>query len=100
MGASILVAALSAAFGVVLMSTTEFLGAVLSADPYIGDSQILAAVIAILAALLLGGAVYVAAIVTANTFSTVVAGRTRRIALLPLIGASARSQRAENGRAH
>lgn len=98
MGASILVAALSAAFGVVLLSTTEFLGAVLSADPYIGDSQTLAAVIAILAALLLGVAVYVAAIVTANTFSTVVAGRTRRIALLRLIGASARSQRAEVAR--
>jgi putative ABC transport system permease protein len=48
--------------------------------------------------LLVGVAVYVASIVTANTFSTVVAGRTRRIALLRLIGASARSQRSEIAR--
>ena len=48
--------------------------------------------------LLVGVAVYVASIVTANTFATVVAGRTRRIALLRLIGASARSQRAEIAR--
>jgi acyl-ACP thioesterase len=55
-------------------------------------------VLGILSALLVGVAVYVAAIVTANTFATVVAGRTRRIALLRLIGASARSQRAEIAR--
>ena len=48
--------------------------------------------------LLVGVAVYVASIVTANTFATVVAGRTRRIALLRLIGASARSQRSEIAR--
>jgi len=41
---------------------------------------------------------YVAAIVTANTFSTIIAGRTRQIALMRLIGASARSQRSEVGR--
>jgi putative ABC transport system permease protein len=98
MGASILVAALSSAFGVVLVSATTFLGAMLQADPYVGDSETLAAVVALLAVLLLGVAVYVAAIVTANTFSTVVAGRTRRIALLRLIGASARSQRTEVAR--
>ena len=43
-------------------------------------------------------AVYVSAIVTANTVSTVVAGRTRLIALLRLIGSSARSQRAQIAR--
>ncbi|MGP3535902.1 FtsX-like permease family protein [Microbacterium sp. RD1] len=98
MGASVLVAALSAAFGAVLLSATTFLAAMLRADPYIGDSGTLAAVTAIVAWLLIGVAVYVAAIVTANTFATVVAGRTRRIALLRLIGASARSQRAEVAR--
>lgn len=97
-GASILVAAISTAFGVVLLSATGYLAAVLRADPYLGESDTLALVLGILSALLLGVALYVAAIVTANTFATVVAGRTRRIALLRLIGASARSQRSEIGR--
>jgi putative ABC transport system permease protein len=98
MGASVLVAAISSAFGAVLLTATGFIAAVLRADPYIGDSETLAIVLAILGVLLVGVAVYVASIVTANTFATVVAGRTRRIALLRLIGASARSQRAEVAR--
>jgi putative ABC transport system permease protein len=98
MGASLLVAALSAAFGVVLVETTAFLGAVLQADPYIGDSGTLAVVVGLLSVLLTAVAMYVAAIVTANTFSTIIAGRTRQIALMRLIGATARSQRAEVGR--
>ncbi|WP_243847460.1 ABC transporter permease [Microbacterium ulmi] len=98
MGASVLVAAISSAFGVVLISATGYIAAMLRADPYIGDSETLAFVLSFLTLLLVGVAVYVASIVTANTFSTIVAGRTRRIALLRLIGASARSQRAEVGR--
>lgn len=98
MGASILVAALSSAFGVVLVEATTYIGAMLKADPYIGDSGTLAVVVAILSGLLIGVALYVAAIVTANTFSTIIAGRTRHIALVRLIGASARSQRAEVAR--
>lgn len=93
MGASLLVSALSTAFGVVLISATGFIAAMLRADPYVGDSETLAFVLSILTTLLLGVAVYVGAIVTANTFSTVVAGQTRRIALLRLIGSSARSER-------
>ncbi|GAA3655429.1 ABC transporter permease [Microbacterium marinilacus] len=95
MGASILVAALSSAFGVVLISATGYIGALLKADPYIGDSDMLTLVVGVLSVLLVGVAVYVAGVVTANTFSTIVAGRTRRIALMRLIGASARSQRDE-----
>ncbi|WP_223587017.1 FtsX-like permease family protein [Microbacterium sp. OVT16B] len=98
MGASILVATLSAAFGVLLVETTVFIGAVLQADPFIGDSETLAIVVGILSVLLTGVAMYVAAIVTANTFSTIIAGRTRQIALMRLIGATARSQRGEVGR--
>ena len=98
MGASILVAAISSAFGVLLISATGYIAAMLRADPYIGDSGMLAFVLSFLTVLLVGVAVYVAAIVTANTFSTVIAGRTRRIALLRLIGASARAQRAEVAR--
>ncbi|CAN5546727.1 hypothetical protein BH10ACT5_BH10ACT5_12050 [soil metagenome] len=98
MGASVLVAAISSAFGVVLISATGYIAAMLRADPYIGDSGTLDFVLAVLTVLLVGVAVYVAAIVTANTFSTVIAGRTRRIALLRLIGASARAQRSEVAR--
>ena len=98
MGASVLVAAISSAFGAILLSATGFIAAVLRADPYIGDSGTLAVVLSIMGFLLIGVAVYVAAIVTANTFATVIAGRTRRIALLRLIGATARSQRAEVAR--
>lgn len=98
MGASVLVAALSSAFGVVLVVATSYIGAMLQADPYIGDSGTLAIVVAMLSVLLIGVALYVAAIVTANTFSTIIAGRTRHIALVRLIGGSARSQRAEVAR--
>ncbi|WP_298037444.1 ABC transporter permease [uncultured Microbacterium sp.] len=98
MGASILVAALSASFGVVLLAATDYIGRMLSQNPYIGDSGTLAVVVGILSVLLIGVAMYVAAIVTANTFSTIVAGRTRRIALLRLIGSSARAQRSEVAR--
>jgi len=94
MGASILVSAISTAFGVVLISATGYIGAMLKADPALGDSGTLAFVMSFITFVLVGLAVYVAAIVTANTFATVVAGRTRQIALLRLIGASARSQRA------
>ncbi|AZS35810.1 ABC transporter permease YtrF [Microbacterium lemovicicum] len=98
MGATVLVSALSAGFGVVLLSTTGYLSALLRADPYVGDSEMLAFILGFLTVLLVGVAVYVAAIVTANTFATVVSGRTRRIALMRLIGASARSQRREVAR--
>ena len=95
MGATLLVSAISTAFGVALVSATGYIGAILLSNPYYGDSDTLLAIIGILGVLLLAVAVYVAAIVTANTFSTIVAGRTRRIALMRLVRASARSQRTE-----
>lgn len=98
MGASILVAAISSAFGVLLLVASAFIAAMLRADPSIGDSAVLETVVGIITVILVGVAVYVAVIVTANTFATVVAGRIRHIALMRLIGASARSQRAEIAR--
>ena len=98
MGATVLVAAISTAFGVLLISATGYIGAQLQAIPFYGSSDTLALIIGMLGMLLLAVAIYVAAIVTANTFSTIVAGRTRRIALMRLIGASARGQRAEVAR--
>lgn len=98
MGATVVVAAIAAAFATVLVSATGLIGAMLLADPYIGGGGTTLLVVGILSFLLVGVAVYVSAVVTANTFATVVAGRTRRIALLRLIGASARSQRGEIAR--
>ncbi|MFI8634115.1 FtsX-like permease family protein [Microbacterium sp. NPDC077663] len=98
MGATILISAISTAFGVVLLSATGYISAVLSANPMYGSSDTMTAVLVLLSGILLAVAVYVAAIVTANTFSTIIAGRTRRIALLRLIGATARSQRSEVAR--
>ncbi|AZS38900.1 ABC transporter permease YtrF [Microbacterium oxydans] len=98
MGASILVAALSAAFGVLLVEITAYIGAVIQDDPGFAGSGTAVTVVAILTGVLTAVAMYVAAIVTANTFSTIIAGRTRQIALMRLIGATARSQRARVGR--
>jgi len=95
MGATILVSAISTAFGVVLLSATGYLSVVLASNEMYGSSDTLAAVLTLLSGILLAVAVYVGAIVTANTFSTIIAGRTRRIALMRLIGATARSQRSE-----
>lgn len=98
MAGGLLVTAITAAFGVVLVEATAYIGALLASDPYIGDSGTLAFVTGLLTVLLTAVAMYVAAIVTANTFATVIAGRTRQIALLRLIGASARSERARVSR--
>lgn len=70
-------AAISTAFGVLLLSATGYIGAWLAADPTFGDSDIATLVIGVLSVLLAGVAVYVASIVTANTFATIIAGRTR-----------------------
>ena len=93
MGATVLVAAISSAFGVILIATTGYITSIVQADPYLGESGSVALVLGILTVVFVGLAVYVASIVTANTFATVIAGRTRQIALMRLIGASARSQR-------
>ena len=95
MGATVLVSAISTAFGVALVTATAYIGHLFLMSPMYGSSDTLALVVTVLGMLLLAVAVYVAAIVTANTFSTIVAGRTRRIALMRLVGASARSQRSE-----
>ena len=93
-----LVATLAGTFGVFLLQVTGLLDAVISADDVTGSSGTVALMLAIVATVFIVIAVYVSAIVTANTVSTVVAGRTRLIALLRLVGSSARAQRAEIAR--
>ena len=90
-GASILVAGLSTAFGVSLISITGVLTQViLDADL---NSSTLSFILSFIAAVFIVIALYVGALVTANTFATILAGRVRTIALLRLIGSSASMQR-------
>lgn len=90
---SILVATLSSTFGVALLQGTDALATMIAADSTFGSSAAVAVALASVALVFIAIATYVGAVVTANTFSTIIAGRTRTIALLRLIGASARSQR-------
>jgi len=93
LGPSILVAALSSAFGVSVLQFVGIISQVVAADDVTGQSGTVGALLAIVAIVFIVIAVYVGSIVTSNTFSTIIAGRTRSIALLRLIGSSARAQR-------
>jgi putative ABC transport system permease protein len=92
--ASILVAALSSSFGVTVLQVIAVLSQIISADSVTGaSSTAVPLMLSIVGSVFIVIAVYVAAIVTANTFSTIIAGRTRLIALYRLIGSTARAQR-------
>ncbi|WP_167046839.1 ABC transporter permease [Salinibacterium sp. ZJ454] len=91
--ASILVATLSSAFGVSLLQAVGVLGAAVAADGLASQSGQIALMYGLVAAVFFAIAIYVGAIVTANTFATIIAGRTRVIALYRLIGATAGSLR-------
>ena len=90
---SILVSALSAAFGVSLLQVTGNLAVLLAADDVTGSSKTVALMLGIVAIVFIVISTYVGAIVTANTFATIIAGRTRSIALMRLIGSTAAAQR-------
>lgn len=90
---SILVAALSSAFGVALLQVTGNLAIIISADDQTGASATVAFALAVVAMVFILISTYVGSVVTANTFSTIIAGRTRTIALLRLVGASAHTLR-------
>ena len=95
---SILVAALSSAFGVALLQLTNNLATALALNDEFGHWAGFRLALNVLAFVFIVIAVYVGSIVTANTFATVIAGRTRTIALVRLIGGSARSQRTQVAR--
>jgi putative ABC transport system permease protein len=88
-GSSILVAVLSSAFGVALLQATGLLGSAIAQDGLASQSGSIALMYGLVAMVFFAIAVYVGAIVTANTFATIVAGRTRVIALYRLVGATA-----------
>jgi putative ABC transport system permease protein len=91
-GASILVAALSSTFGVVLLLVTGDLTTYIEHNQA-GDHAAVQLILSFIAWVFLLIALYTSAVVTSNTFATVIAGRTKTIALLRLLGASARGQR-------
>lgn len=86
-GATVTVSALSAAFGTVLVMVMVDFDAYFHATGLDGIGQA-GFLLGVIAALFFGIALYVGSVVTANSVSTVIAGRTREIALLRLIGAS------------
>ncbi|MEP6843454.1 MAG: ABC transporter permease [Pseudolysinimonas sp.] len=92
-GASILVAGLSAAFGVGLLQVIGVLTSVIESDPRARESHTVGILLGVAGWVFIVIAIYVGAIVTSNTFATIVAGRARTIALLRLLGSSARTQR-------
>lgn len=91
---TLLVAVLAAGFGVALLQVTGIMTAVIAGDDLAGESATVSVMLNLVAGVFIAIAVYVAAVTTANTVATVVAGRTRLIALLRLIGSTARTQRA------
>lgn len=90
---SILVAALSSAFGVALLTVTGVLAQVIRGNDVTSSSQTVEYILSFIAWAFIAIAIYTGAVVTANTFSTIIAGRARTIALLRLIGSSAAAQR-------
>jgi putative ABC transport system permease protein len=90
--ASVLVSALSSAFGVALLACTNVLGAYIEASP-MGEHGSARFALTLVAGIFFVIAVFVGAIVTTNTFATVIAGRTRTIALMRLLGSSSKAQR-------
>lgn len=92
-GSGVLVAALSSAFGVALIQGTGLLDAAAKADAVTGGSGTVGVLLQITSVVFIGIAVYSGAVVTTNTFSVIVAGRVRQIALRRLLGSTARAER-------
>lgn len=90
--ATMLVAGLSACLGTLLLEVTGALGTVVDASP-LGDFGTVRLALLIVAGTFLTIAVYVAAVVTANTVATLIAGRRRLIALHRLLGSTAATER-------
>ncbi len=94
---TLVVAALSAAFGVILLQATSVISTVVGTDA-VGGSEAVRLALGMVTLIFTMIAFYVGAIVTANTFGTIIAGRVRQIALLRLIGAQAGTVRRQVAR--
>ncbi|KAM9862983.1 hypothetical protein ACI1US_01121 [Leucobacter sp. BZR 635] len=85
--ATVVVSALSTLFAVTLILVTGVLTAALDAD-LVEGSGTFRMMLLIVSFVFIVIALYVGAIVTANTFATIIAGRTRTIALYRLVGST------------
>ncbi|RLP77076.1 ABC transporter permease [Mycetocola tolaasinivorans] len=85
--ASLIVAALSGAFGAALVIGTGVMADAITANSLSSKDSVKITVL-VVASVFFAIAVYVSAVVTANTVATVIAGRIREIALYRLIGAA------------
>lgn len=91
--ATVVVAALSSFFASTLILGVDVMVAAM--DPrLIAESGTFKVVLMMVALIFILIALYVGSIVTANTFSTIIAGRTRTIALYRLVGATSNRVRA------
>jgi putative ABC transport system permease protein len=90
--ATLLVAALSGAFGSLLLQGTVLLTALVAGDS-VGEKQSTQLALLLVSVVFFAIAIFVGGIVTANTVGTVIAGRTRDVALLRLVGADSRRLR-------
>jgi putative ABC transport system permease protein len=90
--ATLMVSGVSAPFGVALIEATAIVAGAVAASPG-ASSGTLAVGLGTVSAVFLLLAVYVASVVTSNTFATVVAGRRRSIALLRVLGAESSNVR-------
>ncbi|MHA3722967.1 ABC transporter permease [Leucobacter sp. HY1910] len=91
--ATIIVTALSSLFAVTLIHISGIMTAAI--DPALAEeSSTFKALLLSVSFVFIVIALYVGAIVTANTFATIIAGRTRTIALLRLVGATSKRVRA------
>lgn len=95
---TVVVAALGALFGAVMLIASSTIGSVIASVQGLGDVQIVTTLLDVVGYLFLAIALYVSAVVTANTCSTVIAGQTRVIALQRLIGASGSTLRRQIAR--
>jgi len=95
---SILVAGLSSAFGVGLLQVIGVLTAVIRGNGRAAESETVTVILTFIGWVFIVIAIYVGAIVTSNTFATIVAGRARTIALLRLLGSTSRTQRRQVAR--
>ena len=95
---SIIVATLSVAFGVTLLQITENLTRIINSNGATAESSTVQMLVTVTSLIFIVIAAYVGAIVTANTFATIIAGRVRTIALMRLVGSTARTERARVAR--
>ncbi|WP_436326074.1 ABC transporter permease [Brevibacterium sp. FAM 27836] len=90
---SVLVVFIAALFGTAIMQGIAILTAWLSSAKIIAESETAQSLLSMVGFTFFLIALFVSAIVIANTFSIIIAGRSRQLALLRLIGASSKRLR-------